>query len=74
MFFITEIDVETPEEAVAEVLAMGYCLPRDAFELSAKRVPVLPEREPNANANPNEPARNEKQTPGAGVRATATRK
>ncbi|MBU6232576.1 hypothetical protein KGP36_08175, partial [Patescibacteria group bacterium] len=41
LFFVTEIEADSEEEAIAEVLLMGYCLPRDFFELTAKRVPMI---------------------------------
>lgn len=73
-FYVTGIEEETPEEAIAFVLQMGYALPKDVFELTAKRVPVLSQFEPNANANPNEPIHTQKNIAGPGLRAPATRK
>ena len=75
-FFVTEIDTDTEVEAVAVVLSLGYCLPRDAFELSAKRVPILP-KEMDTHAPDNhtvQPHASEKTAPHTGIRASATRK
>jgi hypothetical protein len=59
IFFVTDIDVDTEEEAIAHVLSLGYCLPKATFELTARRVPVLPKIEEKAetHAPTNEPIR-----------------
>lgn len=75
-FFVTEIEADSPEEAIAEVLLMGYCLPRDAFLLTAQQVPWIELKNilENGFGPQNKPIGSPEAGPRVSVRASASRK
>ena len=73
VFFITEIEADSPQEAIAYVRALGYCF-TDQFKISAKRVPLLETQLSATDSNQIESNASKQAASGAGVRATPTRK